>query len=329
MANQYPTDTIVCLSTGKSAVIKKIAEVRSSTFPEQWFSANKSKPTLNIPINNANLSPVVLRETVFNKLGGPIQVELAIEFPCSVLLTVKNSPWLSYNVRISEEGEVTPLDWIHQVQVKYSVTDSMTGTNRTSEKDNLWISLLLLSVYRLSKISDEVYRRKVSSVIEIQLTAHGCSASSLLNTTYSHNKDWLNNAEYRKVNAAVDMYFFKFDNSQWSVLCLGTTGSRYRDCAALLTYGHALRMIGATRPGERSRWIFCDTLAVEASRIFLESPNEEYASQHSYFPYQIDFGICQRSAYSARLNPAVHFFCNIIGVIYFSERSLNARMILD
>lgn len=331
--SSYPTDTILCLRTGKNAQVQLIEESKPSTYPEKWFTEHKSKPTLNLPVNDSNTKLETLREIIYAKLGSTIQIEIVIEFLHGVLLGAQanlTAVWKSYDVSIANAGPISPIDLMEVVTVKYKITDSITSSApKTSDQDNLWICLTLLSVYRLSKISDEVYKRRVSSVIENLIKSNGCSTSSLLNTTASHNSNWINNAEFRKLVAAVDMFFFHFEHHQWSVLRLGTTGSRFRDCASLLSYSHALKMIGATRPVELLRWIFCDSLADEAARIFLLSPNEEYDVQESYFPYQIDFGICMRSAYSARLNPAIHFFCNIIGIMYSAERSLNSRMILE
>ncbi|XP_049311308.1 uncharacterized protein LOC125778331 [Bactrocera dorsalis] len=85
--------------------------------------------------------------------------------------------------------------------------------------------------------------------------------------------------------------------------------------------------MGLVNQGDLLLWIFDKTLADEAMRIFKDG--EEYGSQYSYFPYQVDFGLCTRSAYSARMNPALHCFGNIIGAMMTQVRSFNARMILQ
>lgn len=52
---------------------------------------------------------------------------------------------------------------------------------------------------------------------------------------------------------------------------------------------------------------------------------KEMKATHSYFPYQSDLGLVQRTAYSSVVNPNLFFFLHVSGTLFGSVRSKNAR----
>lgn len=77
---------------------------------------------------------------------------------------------------------------------------------------------------------------------------------------------WANDRGFLKMVAAYDMFLHYFRDHEDSILRLGFLGSRYRDCAGMLTYGYAMKIlnIGA---GELMDWIFVQTMAIEMARV--------------------------------------------------------------
>lgn len=70
-------------------------------------------------------------------------------------------------------------------------------------------------------------------------------------------------------------------------------------------------------------WIFLPTMAAEVARLGRE--DQESGNGSSYFPYQSDMGLVQRSAYSSNANPYLFHWIHILGSLLGHRRSINAR----
>lgn len=123
------------------------------------------------------------------------------------------------------------------------------------------------------------------------------------------------------------MYFNKFPLHPLANLRIGTTGSRFRDCAALISYGYLADLLGMTKNTDVMDWVFLEHVGNDIDRIM--TSEDELLDNYSYFPYHVDLGLVTKSAFSATANP--HFFewVHVIGALMKSPRSLNARHISD
>lgn len=123
------------------------------------------------------------------------------------------------------------------------------------------------------------------------------------------------------------MFFHKFPGNKLSTFRIGTTGSRHRDCAALMSYGYILDVLGMKALTEFMDWVFIPKVGDEIERIM--DNDDELEQLDSYFPYQIDMGLVTKSKYSASMNP--HFFClvHMVGALLRSQRSMSARHICE
>lgn len=317
----------VSLKSNKPVQVDKIGEEKTSTYPSDWFLKESKKPTFARP--KCALPMEELRKVVLASIGKTLSVNVAIDYACRVLEDVKervNGKWESYEQVIADDSEITPLSLVHVKDTVYSI-EGETITCSASKADDGWLMLVISGVYRVERATDETYKRGLVSNLTNMARTKGMDDTAFLNMIFNNHRGWVSSGEYRKLIAMIDMFFFRFDQNEWAYLRTGTIGSRFKDCAALLTYNYASSLIGLTNQGDLLLWIFNEALADEAMRMFKEG--EEYGSQYSYFPYQVDFGLCVKSAYSARINPAMHFFGNIIGTMMTQVRSHNARMLLD
>lgn len=65
---------------------------------------------------------------------------------------------------------------------------------------------------------------------------------------------------------------------------VGTTGSRFRDCAGLMSYGYLLALLNMGNVSSLLEWVFVETIAKDINRMMQE--DEKLDTQFSYFPYQ-------------------------------------------
>lgn len=78
---------------------------------------------------------------------------------------------------------------------------------------------------------------------------------------------------------------------------------------------------------DAAAWISYAPIALDLIRM--SKIGEEAADGSSYFPYQSDFGLVKKSAYSTVINPSYFFFVHGVGALLGLERSRNARMNLE
>lgn len=170
------------------------------------------------------------------------------------------------------------------------------------------------------------YSGQICKRITDQLTALTPDAIAITEVVHLYLR-WGNHSEYNKIVASVDMFFQKFPEHKLSNLRISTTGSRYRDCAALVSYGYLTELFGMPRLTELLEWIFFDGIGNEVD-LMIDS-DEEIDQDDSYFPYQIDLGLVKRSGYSASYNPLSFELVHLTGALLRSPRSNNARHITD
>ncbi|KAL4708923.1 hypothetical protein ACJJTC_014951 [Scirpophaga incertulas] len=183
------------------------------------------------------------------------------------------------------------------------------------------IALYILCIYRLLRITNQEYITLLTAKMEQQLTAEGGGGMRLSGAT-SVYAGWISDRNYLKMVAAYDMFLYNFSGNENGILRLGSLGSRFRDCAGLLSYGYAMGILDVDA-GTLMDWIFVKTMGNEILRMTKEG--QESGSPSSYFPYQSDLHLVNRSAYSSNANPYIFHWIHIFGTLMSHKRSINAR----
>lgn len=235
------------------------------------------------------------------------------------------SDWRSYLQLIGSEGEeITPLSLL-EVRSTITIKEVKTHSEATNE-DDAWMAAAILSIYRMIRASQAEYRAAIWTRVTAQINALSANADPLSDPGDIY-KGWLGNREFNTLVAAYDMFFHKFPMHPLSNIRIGTTGSRYRDCAALMSYGYLLSLLSMNRLVDLLGWVFVLKIGEDVNRMM--KAGEELNAQDSYFPYQVDLGLVQKSSYSASVNP--HFFqwVHFTGALLRSQRSMNARQISE
>ena len=130
-----------------------------------------------------------------------------------------------------------------------------------------------------------------------------------------------------KLIAAYDMYFCKFPKHDRSYLRVCTINSRYRDCDALMSLGYIKNLLNIKDEADILDWVYTNQIADEIFNMV--QAKGEYNETDSYFPYQADMGLFNKTYYSNTKNPQTHLFINSIGFLSKYARSRNARHISD
>lgn len=271
----------------------------------------------------------VARKTIFKEIkDSSIDVDHAKTF--LVLYGEKitarlESDWISYGVLIGARGTDINIMSLVNIRKTPRISDS-ASSDAATEKDDPWMAVYLLGIYRMIRATVVEYKHLIGQKITNQLTAINKNSVDMTEVTEIY-LGWVNDVSYNLIVAAYDMFFHRFQKHPLASLKIGTTPSRHRDCAALISYGYLMRLTGMKNLTDLMEWVFIDQVGDDIDRMYKEG--EELEDPYSYFPYQVDLGLVTKSAYSASTNPLFFQWAHTIGALLRAPRSLNARSITD
>lgn len=301
-----------------------------ATKPSAWFALNAGKkPTVIIP--KCNLDLLSLAGLVKKAaIGMKLTADLAICFLRLFYETVKSEAWKSYGVTIgAASATFTPLSLVDVIDgPEKSFSTAETSTLLEGEINSL--ALYILAVYRLLRINHQTHSREVitrtTDVMKGYLQNNGTLSYHLdsVKTTYS---GWAAIPDYAKMVAVFDMFMFKQKTHPLSVMRIATVSTRFRDCAGLTSIQHLASILGYKECARIGFWCFSDAVGDDYLNLF--TGNEELDKQDSYFPYQVDLGLTEKSAYSSTVNQTMYYFVHAVGALCGSKRSSNALYLLN
>lgn len=319
-----------CLNTNTVLYTPTVGEKRPAEFPSSWFRDHPlTKRIINVPLCS-NLQS--LRKKIRAAIDGKaLSVDYVVSYLFEVLKNIKEKSIVditSYQLELAKTNdEINPFFSVSINPTAEPTADAEESSSEPTAADDKWMTLWILSLYRLERASDPAYREQLIKNLTDHIKLAGYTSSCGFHQALIHNSNWVNNSDFRKVVACVDWFFFINDRHQWSSIRMATIGSRYRDCAALTSLSHITKILGLKDIADFIDWTSNYTISLEMSSMLCQE--EEDGVINSYFPYQVDFGLVSRSAFSARMNPAIHTYCHILGAMFGNLRSLNARFFLE
>lgn len=295
-------------------------------YPVTWFRANEgSKPVLSLSLVATDLERArkLLRRGITDNA---INLDVAKSFLYHYGQTIQSTlddDWTSYGITIGLKGDqITPLSLI-QAEPKSTPIDVGT-TDIVSPDDDPWMAGYVLAIYRLIRATIGEYKSQIASRVSTQLKALNGKAQEISDIVDMY-KGWSTDRGYNVLIAAFDMYFHRFPLHPLSNLRIGTTGSRFRDCAALISYGYLMNLLGLPKSTDVMDWVFLEQIGNDIDRMM--TSDDDLLDQYSYFPYHVDLGLVTKSAFSASANTYFFEWVHMIGALMKSQRSLNARHI--
>ncbi|AJR28328.1 nucleoprotein [Kamese virus] len=297
-------------------------------YTKAFFDANGNHaPTLTIEQSTFSLQQIrgIIHDGI---IRGNLRVQHVIRYlylVCVQITAVLDARWETHRVVIGDQGTTVNPFSMYNVVFDETNTIDAAATNGIEADQDYWMVLYLLFIYRYSRITNANYQGALLDRFRVQvLTAYPTPGQ--FQTPKGVYKAWLNNRNYTKIIAGIDMFFCKFPNHELAYLRFGTVTSRFRDCAALLALNH-LKSTAKMEGDEIFAWMFLQQLEEEAYTLMREE--EELDQSDSYTPYMMDMGLSLKSPYSASACPSIYTWCHFIGSWLVSTRSRNARMISD
>lgn len=291
-------------------------------YPAEWFK-KKIKPAAALKTVTLNLAELGLLV-----VGGLKHIKLTLDTALAFLyMAFKEKPtecreaWTSFGIEIGAvKEEITPWNIV-------TITDGgvHVPTEIAVNEEERWelpaIIMYVLCLYRIAKITNTDYRDALEARMCDQIIGMGGKRVSFNGAANTYGA-WVRNPEFCKVIAAIDMYLYHFKSHEYAPLRIGTLGSRYKDCAGLNSMSYAGRILGKTT-SDLFEWMFVRGIVENVNQMVIE--DQETCVLSSYFPYQSDMGIVDKSAYSAVANTHFFHWVHLFGSLLGHRRSQNAR----
>ncbi|XP_015378261.1 PREDICTED: uncharacterized protein LOC107172489 [Diuraphis noxia] len=304
----------------------------SAEYPSSWFRDNGAvKPPINTSLKpeSVELWDKLLGYNLHTMVNPHIAVLFMIDYIMDNFIAVSTQDWKSYGVHIAGRGaHVTPMSLL---SIK-SGTNVIIGTEgpEITEMEKHRLFYILVAGYRYGLASEIIqgdYKATVLGKINQVLRNDPYNLESdLTPTELSRSKSWYNNLEFRKLIAALDMFWTKFPDSSGAKLRVCTLNSRFKDCSSISEIRH-LSEVSGKKVGDILRYIFSARVGEEIMKIGKEG--EEVNQEDSYFPYMRELGLSKRSPYSSTENVHLHNWISIFCALLGSERSFNARVVSE
>ncbi|YP_010229208.1 nucleoprotein [Almendravirus cootbay] len=182
---------------------------------------------------------------------------------------------------------------------------------------------IILSNYRISSMPSnvtEAYRSKIKDNMSRAFKQASLIGEDIPENYF--NTTWINNKEFKKICAMIDLALSIDPTNKYSVLRMGTQTSRNKDCIVI-----------------DEMWKMCKIMGEEPENLF-ELSLETLLSKEivgvadllgdfigEYSPYVKELGIMNKSPFSATVNPNLHNWINMIGCFFNVGRCMRAKLV--
>ncbi|UNP59539.1 N protein [Rhizoctonia solani rhabdovirus 1] len=317
-------------------VVDPAQQVSAPTWPKEWFDASKAKPTCHLYNSAADNATTCGGCTTMNSLdaevvGGTLTMTAAkilFYIALTQLEATCLSDWDSFGQSIGKMGKVVHPSDILQIQTSDPTYEH--ATMATHKPCSVWkekivpLVMVYAAPYRIGNLptlAGTKYKEALKQKIVQQVNA--MKYTKLTEGRYdayiAKTSGWIEDSDYTKAIAAMDMFITKFKNPSYDKIRVSTLTSRFKDCAALNEVLWLGNLFGMS-PGQAITYVPYEQLSTQLANIF--KAKNETEKPDSYMPYGNAFGLFTVSPYSARANPLVHHYINMIGACLGDKRAL-------
>lgn len=233
-----------------------------------------------------------------------------------------SADWISFRITIGKKDEiVTPLNLIELIYVGTAKETTVKHSKETYRS----LFFALISFYRAAdaRTKNPNYSKNITNLLKTfypkKFSGVNREDMELIESEGFMDKITFN---YRKVIAILDMFFIKFPEHPYHSLRISTLISRFMGCFGLMSAAQVGNILG---------FLLTDLIELSTAKPVTKElkqmlvANQEAGNGFGYFPYQVDLGIVNKSAYSISANPSLFLWVHTLGVMNNSSRSLNAR----
>jgi hypothetical protein len=108
---------------------------------------------------------------------------------------------------------------------------------------------------------------------------------------------WPLDESYMKIVAVIEMFLNRFPENSQSVLKTCMLRSHFKDRTTLMSVGYFSNLVNLTDESHFLDWLYTEKQALEI--VSKMNANEEIMEKCSYFPYQADLWLVNKTFYSA------------------------------
>ncbi|CAH0730444.1 unnamed protein product, partial [Brenthis ino] len=252
----FQRDRSVHILTQTVSVLEYVDPKGDVNYPLDWFAKNPGmKPTAIVPSYRGS------REDLINSVKGGIRgstltiqtVKIFLHRFGETMSENVTKEWISFGEEIGLPGdEVTPWSIVtitegpvhapREPMYRPVQAGQITGPDDPQNWTELSMALFIVCIYRLARLSNDEYADLLQKRMDDQVRAEGGRGISFHGARNIYSS-WLSDLHFVKMVAAMDMFLYRFNNHAAAILRMGTLGSRFRDCAGLLSFGYAMNIL--------------------------------------------------------------------------------------
>lgn len=295
--------------------------------PTTWLNDGK-RPKLTIPKAKSNMLKTVCKYFA-SQSASPENIEpdvaLYLLYHLSVKyikVDIKNKLTLKKNIYLNS-GLKTVEDLF---DVEEGEELKLSGDNETSDKEMPELEILsaLLANYRICGMAsnaDQKYVQTLKARMNRTFVQKQIIKEEIQENFYNA-LTWVNNYNYTRLCAGIDLLLFSDKNHPYSALRMATQSSKFKDCALIGEINHFLTTLSEA-PMDAWEHALEQSISKEIINIMTclgRGFEGEYAN------YAKEMGAMDKSPFSVTANPNLHNWMHMICAMLSSERSMNARL---
>lgn len=295
--------------------------------PTAWLNDGK-RPKLVIPKAKASMFGTACKyyasqsaspENIEPNVALYLLYQLSMKY---IKVDIKNKLMLKKNVPLNT-GKRTVEDLFDVEEGEELV---LSGDNETSENEMPELEILssLLANYRICGMASNVDQKYVQTLkarmnrtfIQKQIIKEDIPENVYNALT------WVNNYNYTRLCAGIDLLLFADKNHIYSSLRMATQSAKFKDCALIGEINHFLTTLSES-PMDAWEHALDQSISKEIINI-MTCLGQGFEGEYSN--YAKEMGAMEKSPFSVTANPNLHNWMHMICAMLSSERSMNARL---
>lgn len=246
----------------------------------------------------------------------------------AIRITVKDqlpNDWVLNGGLVIKKGELSPMSLLELKDGPAVNMSDLDANDSAPTPTIISVVTMCLANYRVNILNRNAinnYRTDIINRMDETFRRENFTPEGINENIYNYSS-WVNDGNYKKICAAVDMFFCKFRGHPYGSLRMCVQGSRYKDCGVMDDIEFGKKLLGVDM-------VTLCTFAVDSSvnkeliaYLVLLSPDTK---SNNYFPYIKEFGVINKSPYSASHCPNTHNWIHMMGTLLGETRSMNSRL---
>ncbi|AHY85659.1 nucleoprotein [Almpiwar virus] len=302
--------------------------LRTFDYPSESY-ITEHKPVVKIYDSDKNaqdLKALVLGGLKHNNLSINVFLTWLMKSNLAKTLTLTEK-WKSFGRVIGEANSAISFKEILKIESAGQLdTGKLTEDSTNIDKaSDLAVAMMGLAPFRAHSNKNASYATQIINNLNGYLKSMTVNHFTITGDCSMYS-GWLNDQNFIRVVAALDMFYHRFSEDDNAMVRFCTLNARFKHCSAYLSIGYFCNATGMDEH-QFPKWVWSRKVGEQIVRVFKDGQESE--EEYSYFPYSFCFGLVRHNPYSAASNPELNAWIHIFGALTGKTRSIRANNVGD